>query len=387
MLEIDDPEKLLNKPAVTMNKSQLADRRLKSIKYILGIIFLILMANELPTPWVVEKPGGVIPVTSSNPAQKIIDIKGATTYPDTSRLSLTTVALYGSPEEGSPALSVIGAWNDEATSTVIPQAYVFPPDASDEAVQAQNIAAMSDSQMYAQAAAIEYLGYKLKTHLEVVQVINKSPEAQKIQPKDMLERVRVQDRVIEIESFKQLISEIREIQPDTLVELELRRGKEKITTAFKTLPSQDGNKGSILGLGLRIDVDLPFPIKYKLDGVGGPSAGIMFSLGIIDELTPGPIAGTYNVAGTGEITESGQVLPIGGIRQKMLGAKANGNTVFLAPKDNCEDLLGNIPEGIDVYIVSNVSEAVSTLESIANGKTPENSWNTCSASEISAAGK
>jgi len=101
--------------------------------------------------------------------------------------------------------------------------------------------------------------------------------------------------------------------------------------------------------------------------IGGPSAGMMFALGIIDKLTPMNLTGGKFVAGTGEIEASGKVDPIGGIQQKMVGARNAGATIFLAPAANCADVKGAIPAGLQVAKVSTLSQAVTDLETLKSG--------------------
>ena len=95
----------------------------------------------------------------------------------------------------------------------------------------------------------------------------------------------------------------------------------------------------------------------------------MFSLGIYDKLTPGALANNHQIAGTGTIDDDGNVGPIGGIRQKLAGARADGATWFLAPADNCDEVVDHVPDGLDVVKVATFDQAKSAVESIAAGRT------------------
>jgi Lon-like protease len=101
--------------------------------------------------------------------------------------------------------------------------------------------------------------------------------------------------------------------------------------------------------------------------IGGPSAGLMFALGIIDKLTPMNLTGGKFIAGTGEIEASGRVDPIGGIQQKMVAAREAGATSFLTPTANCPDTKGAVPAGLRLVRVSTLSQAVNDLEAIKAG--------------------
>jgi PDZ domain-containing protein len=123
----------------------------------------------------------------------------------------------------------------------------------------------------------------------------------------------------------------------------------------------------LLGVGVSVDYEFPFDVTLRLDKVGGPSAGMMFALGIIDKTTPGELNGGETVAGTGTITASGTVGAIGGIRQKLYGARDAGASVFLAPASNCDEVVGHVPSGLDVYAVATLDDAVTALETVADG--------------------
>jgi hypothetical protein len=94
----------------------------------------------------------------------------------------------------------------------------------------------------------------------------------------------------------------------------------------------------------------------------------MFSLGIYDKLTPGPLAGGHEIAGTGTIDDQGQVGPIGGIRQKLAGARSDGAAFFLAPADNCNEVVGHVPDGLEVFKVATFDDARTAVEAIAKGQ-------------------
>ena len=113
--------------------------------------------------------------------------------------------------------------------------------------------------------------------------------------------------------------------------------------------------------------DFPVDVDFQLDQVGGPSAGMMFALGIIEELTPGSMAGDQHIAGTGTISPDGTVGPIGGIRQKLEGAKDAGATYFLAPSQNCDEVVDHVPDGLTVVEVNTLGEAVNSVEHAAAG--------------------
>src|SRR5690606_23641311 len=123
----------------------------------------------------------------------------------------------------------------------------------------------------------------------------------------------------------------------------------------------------LIGITLTTDYDFPIDVTIQLDNVGGPSAGMMFALGIVDELTPGPLTGGNDIAGTGTIDATGAVGPIGGIRQKLYGARDAGADFFLAPSSNCDEVVGHIPDGLQVISTSTLTDSLEAIEVIADG--------------------
>ena len=151
-------------------------------------------------------------------------------------------------------------------------------------------------------------------------------------------------------------------KPGTTATLNVLRGKTP-TTVEVTLGAspRDASQATsgILGSALYAG---PFPIEFGLQDVGGPSAGTMFALGIIDKLTPENLSDDKIVAGTGTISPTGEVGAIGGIQQKMYAAQNGERNCFwhLGPI-NCNTVRSSAPEGLNVAAVSTLAEAVDVL--------------------------
>ena len=145
----------------------------------------------------------------------------------------------------------------------------------------------------------------------------------------------------------------------------VRKGSSKdVTLATKDIRGQP-----VLGVNLGAPAyEFPFAVKINLSDIGGPSAGLMFALGIIDKLSPDNLTGGRFIAGTGEIEPNGQIQPIGGIQQKMAGARAAGATIFLTPAGNCVNTVGAVPAGLRLVKVNSLSAAVSDLTAIRAGR-------------------
>ena len=128
-----------------------------------------------------------------------------------------------------------------------------------------------------------------------------------------------------------------------------------------------GDNGTVIGVELTTTFDFPFEVAVQLESVGGPSAGQIFALAIVDKLTPGALTGGQEFAGTGTIAPDGTIGSIGGIRQKLVGADRAGADYFLAPVANCDEVVGHIPEGMQVFAVSTIADSLSVLNTVSSG--------------------
>ena len=202
-------------------------------------------------------------------------------------------------------------------------------------------------------------------------------------------RITANGVTTQIAAYADLGSVLKKTPPGTTVNIGFTRDGKAMdadVTTSKHEPDSTGwiKPGSRLGLYLKTsDVKLPIAAKYCVEGIGGPSAGLMFALTIYDRATPGSLGGKARIAGTGTISLSGDVGPIGGIPHKLEGAAATGARHFLAPAENCAETVGYEPEGMRIYAVRTFDEALTAVRSIGAGKTDE--LTTCS--DVVKAGK
>ncbi len=101
-------------------------------------------------------------------------------------------------------------------------------------------------------------------------------------------------------------------------------------------------------------------IKVSLENTGGPSGGLIFTLGLIDLLTPQDIMAGRKIAGTGTIAADGAIGPIGGVTEKILGAKKAGASILFISQENCGELPSEV-SGISVIAVNTIDEVVDYL--------------------------
>lgn len=334
------------------------------------VAFVLLMVMALsPAPYVIEAPGPVFntlgmnhPVgqtpTSADEKKPLIVVSGHKTYPTKGSLDLLTVSEIGTPQQLPNWGQVIQAWFS-SSQEVIPVSVAFPPGQDVEQQNAENAQAMTDSQKDAVAAALNQLGYDFPQHVMVQQVID-GPSKGVLKVGDEILTVNGTS-VKGVQSLRDQIAKNGTHDPATIVVL--RDGDKK--TVHVTPESLSGSV--VIGIGTSMKYDFPFEVSIQLDNVGGPSAGQMFALGIMDKLTPGSLNGGARVAGTGTIDNEGNVGAIGGIRQKMYGARSAGATVFLAPASNCDEVTGHIPAGLHVFAVKTLSDSVKVLDAVRTG--------------------
>ncbi|MFD1213463.1 PDZ domain-containing protein [Arthrobacter sp. GCM10027362] len=319
-----------------------------------------LAALALPAPYVVESPGPTFNTIGKLRNRPLIEVPGQRTYPATGALDLTTVYVSGGPNAPVTIFEVLAGWLDPARS-VSPEELVYPPGTTGQQINEENTAAMASSQESSVAAALGYLGVDYGQKLSVAGFTDDSVSKGVLKVGDAIETVNGK-AVTDIEVLRGALN----ASGGNSVALGVRRDGARVTE--KIAPKANGQGMYQLGVALDISYTFPYKVKIQLEDVGGPSAGMMFALGIVDKLTAGPMTGGKHFAGTGTIDASGDVGPIGGIAQKMLGASENGATVFLAPAENCGEVAGHVPDGLQVVKVSTLKDAVHAVTLIGQGK-------------------
>ena len=342
------------------------------------VVALIATVFLVPVNAVIEAPGPTWNVldNGSSSDQDVLKVSGTETYPTEGALRMTTVSVSGCPGYPVTTADLIAAWFS-ADKRIVDRDEVCPQDQSAEQVEETGKAQMTASQDSAVIAALVETGKAGAMHLTVTEVTEQQTSTE-IQAGDVLETITPEGgQMTTLASFSQLRELMTTIPEGTRVTLGVRRGDQKASAVLTTIAPQEGTTGSLLGLSLKISVDSPVEATFGLSDVGGPSAGMMFALGVVDEITPGSLTGGKDISGTGTIDMTGQVGPIGGIQQKMAGARESGSTFFLAPASNCNEVKGHEPKGMQVFAVNTLHEAVAATKAIASGNT--SGLATCSA--------
>jgi len=323
-------------------------------------VLLAAAVSLLPVPYVMLRPGPVVNTLGDTGKNPLISVTGHPTYPASGRLDLTTVSLLGGPGERITLWQALGGWMDHTVS-VVPEEEIFPKGQTAQQTQQQNAEEMTTSQEAATAAALDELGITVPTTLKVSDVDAKAPAAAAIKAGDVI--VGVDGKPTD--TLDALRSALGEVSPGQPVTVRVSRSGVERDVQTRTTKGDDGR--TVLGVFLDPVFRFPFQVKIEIENIGGPSAGMMFALGIIDVLTPGNLTGGKTIAGTGTIDSDGTVGPIGGIQQKLVGARDAGARWFLAPAGNCSAVVGHVPSGMQVVRVSTLAEARTAVEAIASG--------------------
>jgi PDZ domain-containing protein len=323
------------------------------------LIGLWLVAALAPLPYVTYEPGLTVDVLGANDeGQEIIDVAGRKAYrDDDGQLRMTTVYVSQPRPEGKNNLfELMHDWiSDEAA--VYPYDAVYREDETVEQNREEGKAQMTSSQDAATAVALEEMGLDV-TEPVVAAVSEDTPADGVLEPGDVIVKVDGAP----VTTSEEVVDEVGSAQVGDEITFVVRRDEQR--TRIEVTPEEvDGGPQVGISVGTQVKDDLPVDVTINIDpSIGGPSAGLMFSLGIYDTLTPGSLTGGATIAGTGTMDAAGQVGPIGGIQQKIVGARDAGARLFLVPPDNCEDALGAPNEDMRLVRADTMHDARLAIE-------------------------
>jgi Lon-like protease len=294
------------------------------------LLVLIAVVAVFPVPYVAMSPGPTLDVLGKAGSSDIIEVSGHRTYPTRGDLRMVTVSVTN-PTRELRLPEVLWAWFDPDRA-VYPRDVIYPPNQSAQDVEQQSSVQMVSSQDTAVAAALTELGYHLPLQVEVLAVTKGAPADGKLEVHDRLLKVNGTP----VKDAGQVTTLLQRSGVGGTATFVIRRDHRKRTEKVRTKASAQDPKKAMVGVEIGTGYDFPFDVSVRLgQDIGGPSAGLMFSLGVYDVLTPGSLTGGADVAGTGTIDEQGHVGPIGGIQQKIVAAKRAGAKVFFVPPGNC----------------------------------------------------
>ena len=324
------------------------------------LALLLAVASAIPLPYAISGPGPTRNTLGDQAGVPLISISGAATYPATGKLLLTTVSTSGGPGYPVTLGDVLRGWAS-ADRSVRPVEDVFPQSESRQEIEQANQADMISSQENATVSALEELGYAVPTTLTVASTMPSSGADGVVEKGDVVTSLDGSP----VTSFADLSAGMDAVSPGAEVVLGVTRAGGPQDLSITT--TDDGTGRAILGLFIDPTFAFPVDVSIKIDDIGGPSAGTMFALGIVDRLTPQDEANGEVIAGTGTMDLTGRVGPIGGIQQKLIGARRDGAQYFLAPADNCDEVVGHVPSGLTVLRISTLHEARAAVVAIGKG--------------------
>jgi Lon-like protease len=356
-------------PPAAADHEPAAPRRLSRRGWTIVISFSVaavlgLIGGLVPVPYVSMSPGPTYDTLGKVDDQVVVQVNGEKTYPTSGQLRMTTVSVA----DDVSLFGALGLWVS-GRSALMPREEYFGPGQTEDDLQRENKKMFQDSQSDAEVAALRYLHYPVKV---VAQEITRgAPADQVLEPGDRLYEVNGH----EIKVQEDVIDALKGTKPGDRVEITFQHGKDPKQTKSVALGKasdygSDDRKEGFLGL-LPIDrANVDFQTTIHLEDVGGPSAGLIFALAIVDKLTPGELTHGQTVAGTGEIDVNGNIGLIGGISFKLIAARDAGATTFLVPADNCAEAKADAPDGLRLVKVDTLTSAVRALKDLDAGRTP-----------------
>lgn len=328
------------------------------------IVFGLMLGGALlPVPYVALLPGPTKNVLGEVDGHPLITVDGHETYKASGHLNLVTVAYRGGPGYQLNLFTALRGWVDSETA-IVPQRALFPEDKTAEEVRQVTSRKMRHSQETATVAALHELGIPVETTVSLVRVLDDYPAQGVLQKGDVLVAVSGN----RIDGPSEVSKVVSAHEPGDKISFTIKRDGAKRHVQVGTVQDPNHPSQAMIGVYMRTEYDFPLQVKIRIDEIGGPSAGTMFALGIVDKLTKGDLTGGKFIAGTGTITPSGDVGPIGGIAQKMAGANQDGASIFLTPAKNCSEAREAKPEGLRLIKIKTLHGALQSLHALKTGE-------------------
>ncbi|WP_204249132.1 YlbL family protein [Nocardia arizonensis] len=320
------------------------------------VLVLGVIGTVVTVPYVALGPGPTFNTLGEVDGKQVVDVRGAQTDPTTGHLNMTTVSV----RDGLNLFEAFGFWVS-GQHGLVPRAEVYPPGISREEIDKSNQQDFKDSEGNAEVAALHYLNIPT---VVLLRKVGDGPAKGVLEPGDEL----VSIDGAPITAPKDVVNAVSSRSPGSQLTVVFRRGAgEQSATITLAARPDDPSKG-YLGVTPSEGARPPMEVAFNLADIGGPSAGLMFSLALIDKLTPGELDGGAFVAGTGTIDQDGKVGPIGGIQYKMMAAREVGAQTFLVPAANCNEARQRTPDGLRLVKVEDLAGAVRSLDDLSAGR-------------------
>ncbi|CAL9456722.1 putative protein YlbL [Streptomyces sp. enrichment culture] len=345
----------------------------------LMLIALLCAGVLIPVPYSEMSPGPTVNTLGEHGGEPVLQISGHKTYETSGHLNMTTVRVTSADYRMNLVEAVYGWLAHD--NKVVPHDTLYPDGKTEEESTQENAEEFSQSQESAKVAALKELDIPVESWVIVSTVVKGSPAEGRLHAGDVIKAVDgtavkepadVAELVTKHKPGEDVRFTIVPAKEQAAAEKEKRAAARTEKITITTATSDDaGEKRAVVGISAGTDHTFPFTVDIKLADVGGPSAGLMFALGIYDKLTPGSLTGGRFVAGTGTIDDAGEVGPIGGVEMKTVGARDKGAEFFLTPADNCAAAAKDTPEGLTLVKVDTIDDALDALKDIRSGDTAD----------------
>jgi Lon-like protease len=315
------------------------------------VVFVLALGLIVAGGWV-RLPYYAVAPGPAREVAPLITVSGHPTYTSTGKMYMTTVSFYQ-----VTTFQAIQAWLDPNLS-LIAKEVLYPPGTSVQQAQRQGISQMDQSKIDATYVVLTQLAGYPKTHGDgalIEGVISGCPADGHLYSGDLITAIDGKP----IHTSSAALKVLGSLPPTARITFHITAADQQQDISVVRRPCADSAK-PLVGI-LTVD-QFPFPVSISSGDIGGPSAGLMYALGLYDLLTPGDLTGGRIIAGTGTLDLAGHVGPIGGIRDKVVAAERIGASLFLAPKDNMAELKGMNTGGMTAVSIGTFDDALKYLE-------------------------
>lgn len=320
------------------------------------VVVLGVVGTVVTVPFAALGPGPTFNTLGDVDGSPVVQIDGTEVDPTSGHLNMTTVAV----RDQLNIFEAFGFWAS-GRQGLVPREEVYPPDKTKEEVQEGNQADFEQSENSAEIAALNHLG--LPVVLAVGSIADDGPASGILDVGDTL--VSIDGTAVD--TVAAVRDRVGQHAPGDTIDVEFVRDGQNRTASIALRARPDDAEKGYLGVTPELSPNVPFEVTFNLADVGGPSAGLMFSLAVVDKLSPGELSNGEFVAGTGTIDDDGVVGPIGGIPFKLIAAREAGASTFLVPAANCDEARQNTPDGLRLVKVDSLDGAIASLETIGSG--------------------
>ena len=321
------------------------------------LVSTLLGASVVQVPYVAWAPGGATPLAGQ------ISVRGAPAYPPKHPVAFTTVNVGP-----TSLLEALAGWLDDEVDVLPVQA--ARGRRSEEEDRRYNAQLMDTSKLTAVAVALRYLGHPvtIRTSGAVVrQVVAGSPAAAALRLDDVI--VAVDSQPVDVPDGLRGLLQVGGPGAAHTLTVERPAGTSRhVEISIRTVAAPDDPTRAIVGIAELEDrftaFDFPFAVNIDTGDVGGPSAGLAFTLAVLDELTPGELTGGHRIAVTGTMSLDGTVGPVGGGAQKAFGVRDAGYEAFLVPPDERREVQAAVGRSVRVIAVTSLDDALAAIASL-----------------------